>query len=60
MLKNDQLTDVEQMSLLELSVLLDDVMGQLLAGKITQQEAEAIVDKAEKQMRSIKRQLAAH
>jgi hypothetical protein len=60
MLKNDQLIDVEQMSLLELSVLQDDVMGQLMAGKITQQEAEAIVDKAEKQMRSIKRQLGAH
>ena len=60
MLKNDQLIRVEQMALLELSVLQDDVMGQLIAGKITQQDAEAIVDKAEERMRSIKRELSAH
>jgi hypothetical protein len=60
MLKNDRLTDVEQMSLLDLSILQDDVMCKLIAGKITPEEAAAVSDRAEKRIRSIKRQLSAH
>jgi hypothetical protein len=60
MVKNAQPGDIKQISLLELATLQANLMDRLMAGKITLQEADAISDKAEKQMKSIKRELSAH
>jgi hypothetical protein len=60
MMKDARPKDVEQMSLLELATLQANVMDELMAGKITLQEADIISETAEERMKSIKREFSTH
>ena len=58
--KEDQVADIEKMSLSELAALEADVIQQVTAGTIAPQEPNAISDEAGKRVIALKREISSH